>query len=117
MANYHAFLIARGQAPNLVEFALASMTILYGGLLGIFALGIGTRGRGSPASVIAGLAAGSTMGLALFLHPLITGHTWIAWPWWIPISSILALGIAATRPSYQLFAGPKPDYSSADSNR
>ncbi|MCS5637335.1 MAG: hypothetical protein NZ990_12515 [Myxococcota bacterium] len=115
MADYHGFLIARGSAPNLVEFALASMTILYGGLLGIFALGIGTRGRGSPSSVIAGLAAGSAMGLALFLHPLVAGQTWIAWPWWIPISSILTLGVAASRPSALLFDPPKPDYSSAGS--
>ena len=115
MANYHALLVEQGSAPNLVEFALASMTILYGGLLGIFALGIGTQGRGSPASVTIGLVAGSATGLALFLHPLIAGHTWIAWPWWIPISSSLTLAIAASRPSSQLFAWPKPDYSSVNS--
>ena len=34
-----------GTAPSLIEFALSSMTILYGGLLGVFALAIFTKRR------------------------------------------------------------------------
>jgi len=53
--------------------------------------------RGSERSAVAGLCAGVMAGLVLFLHPLLFGGergVVIAWPWWIPISSVLALGIA-----------------------
>jgi len=108
MAKYHAMLSAQGVGLNLVEFALSSMTILYGGLLGIFALGIAGRRRGSPTSVVAGLAVGSIIGLILFLHPLLLGQTWIAWPWWIPISALCAGSIAALGIARPAFEAGKP---------
>jgi SSS family transporter len=116
LAKYHALLAARGSELNLVEFALSSMTILYGGLLGIFALGISTRHRGSPASVLAGLALGSGIGLLLFLHPVILGRTWLAWPWWIPISAASAYAVAATGRATKVFERPKPHYPLAGAN-
>jgi SSS family transporter len=93
MAAYHAALAASTQAggpPSLVEFALSAMTILYGGLLGVFAVAVLGRG-GSAAGAVAGLIAGSGVGLALFLHPLLLGTTLLAWTWWIP----LAAGVSA----------------------
>ena len=87
-----------GTAPNLVELALSAMTILYGGLAGIFGLGLMSRRRGSEASVLAGLACGGGVGLLLFLHPLLLGSVWIAWTWWIPLSSCVAFGVAASAP-------------------
>ncbi|MFP6639273.1 MAG: hypothetical protein VCC04_03440, partial [Myxococcota bacterium] len=100
MASYHQRLIESqaANAPNLVEFALSAMTIVYGGLLGIFALGLGSERRGSPKSVCLALAVGAALGLILFLHPMILGYTWIAWPWWIPISSTVAFAVAASAP-------------------
>jgi SSS family transporter len=102
MAKYHALLThissarAAAPGPNLVEFALSSMTILYGGLLGIFAVGVLTRTRGSETSVAWGLGIGGAIGLLLFLHPLLLGETVIAWTWWIPLSSTIAFAIAAS---------------------
>jgi len=98
MANYHRLLVADavGHAgPSLVDFALSSMGILYGGLAGVFATALLTRRRGNARSALAGLAGGAALGLALFLHPLILGHNVIAWPWWIPLCSGLSFLIAA----------------------
>ena len=98
MSFYHA-LLTEGQsgahAPNLVEFALSAMSIVYGGLLGVFALGFLSKTRGSPRSVCTALALGTLLGLLLFLHPALLGRPWIAWPWWIPISASVTLCVAA----------------------
>ena len=109
MAQYHALLVNHGTPLNLVEFALSSMSILYGGLLGIFALGITTRHRGSPTSVVAGLSLGALIGLALFLHPVVLGYTRVAWPWWIPISALASYALASTARTTAVFQTQKPD--------
>ena len=74
------------------------MTILYGGLLGVFALGFASRARGSDRSGVLGLAAGAGVGALLFLHPIALGEVVVAWPWWIPIAGGVALGVAACAP-------------------
>jgi hypothetical protein len=94
MAGYHAAL-ATGEGVSLVEFALSAMTILYGGLLGVFAIAVLAPGVGSERSAVAGLATGAVLGLALFLHPLILGETWLAWTWWIPVSATAAAMVTA----------------------
>ncbi len=106
IARYHAVLAGAEAAAtlSLVDLALSAMTILYGGLLGIFALALLSQRRGSERSAIAGLAAGGLVGLLLFLHPLIlqglTGSeeakVLIAWPWWIPISSTVAFAVGCS---------------------
>lgn len=97
MAMYHALLAenaAGGEPPlSLVEFALSAMSILYGGLLGVFGVAVVSRRAGSETSAVAGLAIGATVGLGLFLHPLILEHTWIAWTWWIPLAASLSAGV------------------------
>ncbi len=97
MAAYHAALSESGSAggTSLVEVALSAMTILYGGLLGVFALGFLSRSRGSDRSAVCGLLSGALVGVALFVHPIALGRIVIAWTWWIPISGSVALGIAA----------------------
>ncbi len=78
---------------SLVELALSAMTILYGGLLGVFAVGLLAPGRGSDRSGQAGLAAGALAGAALFVHPLLLGRTLLAWPWWIPVAAFFAAAV------------------------
>jgi SSS family transporter len=101
MSTYHRALadagagVRAGPEFSLVDLALSAMTILYGGLLGVFALGIADQRRGDDASAVAGLAVGGLVGGALFLHPLIVGRALIAWPWWIPIAATAALLVAA----------------------
>ena len=80
---------------SLVELALSSMTILYGGLLGLFGVGLFWRSRGSERSAIAGLGTGGALGLLLFVHPLLLGEVVIAWPWWIPIAATVSAAVVA----------------------
>jgi len=91
MSLYHAAL--EGSGLGLVEFALSAMTILYGGLLGVFAVAVLTRRTGSEGSAVAGLWVGAALGLALFLHPIVLGETWLAWTWWIPVSASTAAAV------------------------
>jgi len=95
MASYHESLRADAAGLNLVEFALSSMSILYGGLLGVFARGLLQRQPGDDRAAVAGLGVGSLIGLALFLHPAIFGETLIAWTYWIPIAATCSFAIAA----------------------
>lgn len=104
MAAYHRALATQSDAGgvlNLVEFALSSMTILYGGLLGIFSWAL-LRGRTRDGAGVCALVSGVAVGALLFLHPLALGQTYIAWAWWIPISAactwlVLAIHTGATR--------------------
>jgi len=95
MSTVHDELRVAGRGPSLVEFALSSMTMLYGGLLGIFGLGMLSRRRGTDASAVAGLTAGALVGAALFLQPILLGESWIAWPWWIPLAASVTGAVAA----------------------
>lgn len=90
MGAYQAALADRpGALPNLVEFALSAMSVLYGGLLGVFSVGFLAPGQGTDQSAVTGLALGAGLGLALFLQPLVTGEAWIAWGYRIPITAAL----------------------------
>jgi hypothetical protein len=101
MAAYHAALDASGSAlPSLVEFALSAMSVLYGGLLGVFAVGFLWPSRGSDASAVLGLGVGAAIGLALFLQPLLGGEAWLAWGFRIPLAASFtaAIVLAGARP-------------------
>ena len=118
MATYHDHLSRTPNAPNLVEFALGTMSILYGGLLGVFGVAFLTQNRGSEASALAGLAVGTFAGMILFLHPVVMGQTHVAWTWWIPLSGSLAFAVTASRPSSDgagLGRGDPPAYPSPQS--
>lgn len=93
MSAYHDALGDAPQRLSLVELALSAMTILYGGLLGVFAVAILAPGRGSDGSAVRGLAVGALAGVGLFLHPLLLGETLLAWTWWIPVSASLAAAV------------------------
>ncbi len=88
----YADVVAAAGIPSLVELALSSMTVWYGGLLAVFAWGALFRRSASDGSGVAALGIGALAGLALFLHPLLVGRSILAWTWWIPVSSATALG-------------------------
>lgn len=90
MDAYRKGLEPGGGAFSLVDLALSAMTILYGGLLGVFAVAVASPRRRGDRGALAGLAMGACVGITLFLHPLATGSAVIAWPWWIPIASTAA---------------------------
>ncbi len=96
MAMYFRHMEASEGGLSLIEFALSSMTILYGGLLGVFAraIFIDRPGRDDRASL--GLALGCLVGLVLFLHPILLGRTLIAWVWWLPISASISVAVSSS---------------------
>ena len=96
---------AASALPSLVEFALSAMSILYGGLLGIFATGFLSRRRGRDGAATAGLAIGGACGLLLFLQPLAGGEPWMTWGLRIPFCAAVA---ALVTLSTSRAAGPAP---------
>ena len=99
---------------DLLSIALGVMTLFYGGLLGVFLLGLLTRYRGSSRTNIAGLAVSTLLIIfinykakilpALGLYDPTAGGTgffaWVyefklAWPWFIILGTGLTFGIAA----------------------
>ena len=71
------------------------MTMLYGGLLGAFLVGLLTS-RGTVRSIIAGMATASVVGIALMLQPTYLETTLIAWPWWIIFGTVISFGIGVS---------------------
>ena len=103
IAAYHTALVAPGTgsgALNLVEFALSAMSVLYGGLLGVFGVAVLTRRHGSERGAVAGLVVGASVGLALFLHPIVFGAVLLAWTWWIPVSATCAAAVTIAAPRW-----------------
>ncbi|MAG55893.1 MAG: hypothetical protein CMJ83_06345 [Planctomycetes bacterium] len=91
---------AGGQQLDLIDLALSSMSIFYGGLLGGFVVALLTPHRGTDLSVTIGMAAGGVLGVLLFLHPtpLMFGETYVPWVYWILSSATVAFVIGASVP-------------------
>ena len=93
---------------SLIDVALGSMTVLYGGLLGAFLVGMMSR-RGTETSVFLGMAVSSGLGVLLLLQPLWTasGKVEIAWPWWIILGTLVSflIGLAGRPRPTSTFQG------------
>ena len=94
------------KSHTLIDFALGVMTFAFTGMLAVFLTALLTR-RGNTASVIAALLVGiiavllmqdsilATWTAKLFGHPIK-----LAWTWWTPIGTIIAMGVCVSgRPS------------------
>ena len=92
---YYERLASAGGGLNLVELALAAMSVVYGGLLGSFLVALVTPARGRDGSVCAGMLIGAAVGVALFLQPLWLTRVVITWPWWIAIAATVSFSIGA----------------------
>ena len=80
--------IPLSKGTSAVEAALGIAAVVYGGLLGAFALGILTR-RPGPAAAIFGIVLGTAAVIAM--------RDYLAWPWYVPFGAAVTLvsGIAA----------------------
>lgn len=80
------------RVPSVLEAGLGIASILYGGLLGVFLLGLMPRRIGEPAAMVA-MTAG--VGVNLWVR---FGAPWIAWTWYVLIgtSVTVAVGLAAS---------------------
>jgi Na+/proline symporter len=80
--------LSRGSAA--VEVALAIASLVYGGLLGAFALGA-FRTRADAFSVRVGMVVGIATVTALWIF----ARSAVAWPWYVPIGSAITFGAGA----------------------
>ncbi len=78
--------IPLSRRTSAVEFALGIASLVYGGLLGAFALGVLTRRPGQRA-VIAGVVVG--IGTVALLRDA------MAWPWYVLVGSVITLGVGS----------------------
>jgi SSS family solute:Na+ symporter len=101
---------ARDSGQDLVQFALSAMTMLYGGILGIFATALVLGRRPRDAHGVLALAIGVATGILLFFHPRLLGleGPLLAWVWYIPISAGLTLlaGMIFARVAPRPFVSP-----------
>lgn len=70
-----------------VEVALGVASLVYGGLLGAFALALRVR-RGTPGRAVAAMATGIGAVTALWIW----GRSLVAWPWYVVLGSAITLG-------------------------
>lgn len=73
-----------------VEVALAAASMVYGGLLGVFALGV-LAPRVGQSMAIAGLVSGVSVVAAVWLW----GREAVAWPWFTPLGLATALAVGS----------------------
>lgn len=88
-----------GGKLDLVELALSSMTIVYGGLLGAFLVGLSLPSRGTSGSVMAGMLASAAAGLGFAMQGLLFGAVYVSWPWWIVFGTLISFAIGASVPA------------------
>ena len=74
-----------------VEVALGVAAVVYGGLLGAFALGVLTRGT-RQAAVIAGIGLGTASVVAM--------QGVVAWLWYVPIGATLTIVAGLATPAH-----------------
>ena len=94
------------KSHTLIDFALGVMTFAFTGMLAVFLTALLTR-RGNTASVIAALVVGifavvlmQDSILAAWSTKLLGHPIKLAWTWWTPIGTLLAMGVCvAGRPS------------------
>lgn len=89
--------IPLSRGTTAVEVALGIASLVYGGLLGAFALGVLTRRPGQTAAIVG-------MGVGIGVVTLLQGS--MAWPWYTPVGTVVTLGVGwivgalrGTRPS------------------
>lgn len=78
--------IPLGRGASAVEVALAVASMVYGGLLGTFLLGIRSQ-RADRTSVVAGMVVG--IGVVTGIWIFASAH--VAWPWFVPIGCALTV--------------------------
>ncbi len=82
--------ISLSQGNAAVEVALAIQSLVYGGLLGGFALGV-LEPRADERSVMIGMAAGIGTVTVIWL----TARSAVAWPWFVLIGSLVTVAVGS----------------------
>jgi SSS family solute:Na+ symporter len=83
--------IPLSRAAAAVEVALGIASLVYGGLLGGFALAVLSKRARQP-HAIGGIACGVAATTAVWLF----ARAEVAWPWYVPIGTLVTLGVGWT---------------------
>lgn len=90
-----AVALAFAHHEGLLWEAFRWASLIFGGMLGIFLLGVTTKKRGrDPLNMLAMLSAVALL-VVLKLYQESTGQVYAAWPWWVVIGSGWTYGLAA----------------------
>jgi len=92
--------IPLSRETSAVEVALGVASLVYGGLLGAFALGVLTRRPGQVAAMIGMVAGIGGMTLVWIFRRDV-----VAWPWFVPIGTLMTFAVGWTA---GLFIGRSP---------
>lgn len=71
------------------------VSLVFGGMLGIFLLGVTTRSRGNDRINMIAMVSSSLVLIALKYAQESRDLVWVAWPWWIVIGTAWTYGFAA----------------------
>lgn len=61
--------------------------LVFGGMLGVFLLGVTTRTRGHDKINMIAMTSSTLVLVALKAYQDHTGNVWVAWPWWVVIGT------------------------------
>ncbi len=82
-------------ADDLLWLALEWAGLLFGGMLGVFLLGVLTRGRGHDTVNVVAMLSSVAILVGLKVYQQETGSVLIAWPWWVVIGTVWTFGVGA----------------------
>jgi len=87
--------IGFSSADRLLWLALEWAGLLFGGMLGVFLLGVLTRRRGHDVVNVAAMLSSVALLVGLKVYQQESGTLVIAWPWWVVIGTLWTFGLGA----------------------
>jgi SSS family transporter len=69
--------------------------LIFGGMLGVFLLGVLTRGRGGDAGNVAAMLSSVAMLAGIKWHQAHFNVVYVAWPWWVVVGTVWTFGMGA----------------------
>ena len=85
--------LAFAGADDLLKEAFGWVSLIFGGMLGVFVLGVVTKGRGHDRANVAAMLTSVAILVAIKFVQELTGTTYIAWPWWVVIGTAWTFGV------------------------
>jgi Na+/proline symporter len=92
-------LLAQYYSHSILEAGLTVASLLYGGLLGVFLLGLLTERPGERAAIV-GMAAGLVSTVAL--------HNYVAYTWYILVGSAVTIVVGIVTGAFAPKSAPSP---------
>jgi SSS family transporter len=80
--------LAFAESEQLLEDAFGWVGLIFGGMLGVFLLGVTTRARGSDRTNTLAMASSVALLAALKFYQERAETVYVAWPWWIVIGTV-----------------------------